>query len=172
MPFSPDALAAALAAEQGFTADLAEAWSHAVDAEMTARLAGIDMKALSIRQRIRTAVLTRLEILTPDKAAARRAALYLALPTSLPLALRLTWRTADRMWIAAGDAAADFNWYTKRASLAAVYAATEVAWFGDDTPDVSKTKGFLDGRIENVMQYERFKARMRSACRPKGTASP
>ena len=35
-----------------------------------------------------------------------------------------TARTVDAIWHAAGDRSADFSWYTKRAILAAVYAAT------------------------------------------------
>jgi ubiquinone biosynthesis protein COQ9 len=152
------------AAEHGFEAGLVEDWSGAVDAAMTARLAALDLTSLSVRKRIRTAVLTRLAILTPHKLAARRAALFLALPTHAALALRLLSYTADAMWRAAGDKSTDFNWYTKRAILGAVYAATEIAWFGDDTPDGCKTEAFLDARIESVMQYEKLKARLRPAC--------
>jgi ubiquinone biosynthesis protein COQ9 len=154
------------AAAAGFTAALVEDWSGAVDAAMTARLATLDLKSLPVRKRIRTAVLTRLAILQPHKLAARRAVLFLALPVNAALALRLLARTADVMWRAAGDTATDFNWYTKRVILGAVYAATEIAWFGDDTPDGGKTEAFFDARIESVMQYEKLKARLRTACQP------
>jgi ubiquinone biosynthesis protein COQ9 len=153
------------AAVHGFTSKRLEDWSAAVDAEMAARLAAIDLKSLPIRKRIRTAVLTRLEILAPRKDIARKAALFLARPDNAPLALSLLARTADRMWQAAGDTATDFNWYTKRAILGGVYAATEIAWFGDDTPDGARTGAFLDARLENVMQFEKLKARLR-ACTP------
>jgi ubiquinone biosynthesis protein COQ9 len=156
------------AAEKGFTADLIERWSHAVDAEMSAALADLDLKAMPVRKRIRTAVLTRLAILKPHKQIARKAALFLSSPVEVPLAVRLVARTADAMWRAAGDTATDFNWYTKRTILAAVYTATEIAWFGDDTPDESATARFLDARIENVIQYEKLKARFRA--QPTGTS--
>ena len=152
------------AAEAGFTARLVEDWSVAVDAAMVARLATRDLKSLLVRTRIRTAVLTRLEILQPHKLAARQAAVFLALPVHGALALRLLSRTADTMWQAAGDTSTDFNWYTKRAILGTVYVATEIAWFGDDTPDGCKTTAFLDARIANVMDYEKLKARVRTAC--------
>lgn len=151
------------AAEHGFTAKLAADWSAAVDAEMTARLAALDLPALSIRKRIRTAVLTRLAILQSHKEIVRKAALFLARPDNAPLALQLLAHTADCMWRAAGDTATDFNWYSKRAILAGVYAATEIAWFGDDTPDGARTAAFLDARIENVLQFEKLKARL-STC--------
>jgi ubiquinone biosynthesis protein COQ9 len=150
-------------AETGFTPAVVEEWSAAVDAEMTARLGAIDLTTLSVRKRIRTAILTRLEILQPHKQIARQAVLFLARPDSAPLALSLLSHTADLMWRAAGDTATDFNWYTKRAILAGVYAATEIAWFGDDTPDGARTAAFLDGRLENVMQFEKLKGRLRDA---------
>jgi ubiquinone biosynthesis protein COQ9 len=110
--------------------------------------------------RIRTAILTRLAILQPHKQAARQAVLYLARPTEVPLAVRLMAQTAHAMWRAVGDSASDFNWYTKRTILATVYAATEIAWFGDDTPDGSATARFLDARLENVAHYETLKRRI------------
>lgn len=165
MPIDPE-LDAALAAAKEFTPDLVERWSRAVDAEMVAALAALDLKAMPVRQRIRTAVLTRLAILQPHKQIARRAALFLASPLQMPLGLRLVAATADAMWQAAHDTSTDFNWYTKRTILAAVYTATEIAWFGDDTPDESATARFLDARIENVIQYEKLKGRVRAACQP------
>jgi ubiquinone biosynthesis protein COQ9 len=169
VPIDPE-LDAALAAAKEFTPDLVERWSRAVDAEMVAALEALDLKAMPVRKRIRTAVLTRLAILKPHKQIARRAALFLASPLQMPLGLRLVAATADAMWRAARDTSTDFNWYTKRTILAAVYTATEIAWFGDDTPDESATARFLDARIENVIQYEKLKTRVRAACQPIRTA--
>lgn len=165
MPIDAE-LDAALAAAKELSADLVERWSRAVDAEMSAVLATLDLKAMPVRTRLRTAVLTRLAILKPHKQTARRAAVFLASPLQVPLALRLVAATADAMWRAAADTSADFNWYTKRTILAAVYTATEIAWFGDDTPDESATARFLNARIDNVIQYEKLKIRVRDACQP------
>jgi len=64
----------------------------------------------------------------------------------------------DRMWRAAGDTSTDFNFYTKRIILAGVYSSTMLRWFTDDSEDEKPTFEFLDARIENVMQFEKFKA--------------
>jgi ubiquinone biosynthesis protein COQ9 len=161
---TPSELDEALTAAHGFSAAVCEHWSAAVDAAMGERLGGLP--AAATHQRIRTAVLTRFDLLTPHKQMARRAAVFLALPQNAPLALRLLARTSDAIWRAAGDTATDFNWYSKRAVLAGVYAATEVAWFGDDTPGASRTAKFLDARLGEVVQYEKLKARMRAALTP------
>jgi len=145
------------------TLSLVEACSQFADAELEKRLAKIDLKAMKIRERISTAVLTRLEILSEHKEAARRAAAFLSLPPHLPLATKLLYRTVDIMWRAAGDTSTDFNFYTKRGILAGVYSATLVRWFNDTSDDDAATRDFLAARIENVMQFEKFKAEAKQA---------
>jgi ubiquinone biosynthesis protein COQ9 len=140
---------------------LLEFYSLGVDAEMEKRLRDIGLAAMPVRQRISTAVKTRLAIVKPNKDAARRAAAYLSLPPNLPLAARLVYRTVDCMWHAAGDRSTDFNFYTKRGILAGVYTSTLMRWFTDASPDERETEAFLAARIENVLQYEKLKARMR-----------
>jgi ubiquinone biosynthesis protein COQ9 len=141
--------------------DLVEAISDVHDEEMEKRLAKAKLSALKMRERIGRAVLTRLEILRPHKEAARRAAAFLTLPPNAATGAKLLYRTVDRMWRAAGDTSTDFNFYTKRAILAGVYSSTLLRWFGDDSVEQSDTRGFLDARIENVMQFEKFKADLR-----------
>jgi ubiquinone biosynthesis protein COQ9 len=142
---------------------LVEAFSRGGDAELDARLAKLDLKSLKIRERIATAVLTRIDILRPDKEAARRAGAFLSLPPNLGLATKLLYATVDTMWRAAGDTSTDFNFYTKRGILAGVYSATLVRWFNDTSADETPTKEFLAARIENVMQFERFKGEVKDA---------
>jgi ubiquinone biosynthesis protein COQ9 len=119
--------------------------------------AGID--ALKVRERIKLAVRTRIELHTGPKETARRALALLALPLNAPLALKLLYRTVDALWHAAGDTSADFNFYTKRATLAGVYSSTVLYWLNDRTPDNEATWSFLDRRIDNVMAFEKLKAR-------------
>jgi len=38
-----------------------------------------------------------------------------------------------------------------------------VRWFNDTGEDESATAAFLDARIENVMQFEKFKAKAKEA---------
>ncbi|HEX2594244.1 MAG TPA: COQ9 family protein [Rhizomicrobium sp.] len=137
---------------------LVEACSDFADGEMEKRLAALDLKAMKIRERIATAVLTRIDVLRPQKEASRRAMAFLSLPPHIPLATKLLYRTVDAMWRAAGDTSTDFNFYTKRGILAGVYSATLVRWFNDTTEDESATREFLAARIDNVMTFEKFKA--------------
>jgi ubiquinone biosynthesis protein COQ9 len=142
---------------------LVEFYSAAVDREMEERLAAMDLPAMKIRLRITEAVKTRLAILKRHKEAARRAAALLSLPMHAGLAAKLMYRTVDAMWRAAGDTATDFNFYSKRGILAGVYGSTLVRWFADASADEAATNQFLAARIENVMQFEKFKAKAKQA---------
>jgi ubiquinone biosynthesis protein COQ9 len=143
-------------------ASLLEAYSTQVDAEMEKRLVKAKLSAMPVRKRIATAVMTRLGVLEPHKDAVRRAVAWLSLPPNVPLGAQLVYCTVDAMWRAAGDLSTDFNFYTKRAILAGVYSATVMRWL---TSDDEATRAFLDARIENVMQFEKFKAKLRDGAR-------
>ena len=122
------------------------------------RLAG-----MKIREKIRSLVWRRLEIMGPAREAVRRALAILAMPQNVPLALRVSWRTADLMWRIAGDTSTDFNHYTKRMTLGAVYASTLLAWLEDQSEGWSETAAFLDRRIDGVMKFEKMKAQWRGS---------
>ena len=142
---------------------LVEFYSTWADAQMEAKLAATDLKAMKIRARIAAAVKARLSVLAPHKEAARRAAALLSLPMHAALGARLVYRTVDAMWRAAGDTSTDFNFYTKRGILAGVYGSTAMRWFNDTGEDEKATDEFLAARIENVMQFEKFKAKAKEA---------
>jgi ubiquinone biosynthesis protein COQ9 len=118
---------------------------------------------LKVRDRIKLAVRTRIELHAGPKEAVRRALALLALPLNAPLGLKLLYRTVDAMWYAAGDTSADFNFYTKRATLAGVYSSTVLYWLNDRSPGDEATWAFLDRRIDNVMAFEKLKGRLRKA---------
>lgn len=142
-------------------ADLVTLYSETIDQAMEERLAASHVTEARIRDRIRQAIQTRLSLLRPHKEAARRAAAFLSLPPNAPLAAKLLWQSADRMWRGIGDTSTDFNFYTKRTILIGVYSATLVRWFNDQSEDEADTHAFLDRRIEDVMRFEKFKARLK-----------
>ena len=171
---------ASAAARHGVDADLAQlafadgpvamidAWFAHIDGEMERRLPAEALAAMKIRDRITALVDARLIITLPNRESLRRALSILAMPQNVPHATRLGWRAADTMWRLAGDTATDFNHYTKRLTLSAVYASTMAVFLNDDSDDISETRAFLSRRIDNVMQFEKWKAaaRKRSEMRP------
>jgi ubiquinone biosynthesis protein COQ9 len=135
-----------------------DAWFDSIDRGTEADFPPERIAVMKIRERIRALVVARLEAIGPNKEALRRALAILAAPQNLPLAGRLAWRAADRMWRIAGDRATDFNHVSKRAILVGVYGATSLVWLGDDSPDFATTRAFLDRRIDEVMRFEKAKA--------------
>jgi len=151
---------AALACPKG-AFELFDAFAARADEAMLAGLEELDLPAMKIRHKVRAAVQLRLEAQAGYKEAARAMTRALARPDRAPEAARLLWRTADRIWRALGDTSTDENFYSKRTILSGVLASTYARWFGDDSADHEATWAFLDARIENVMQFEKFKARLK-----------
>ena len=141
--------------------DMLRAWSGEADAEMSAAMVGEGFTTLKIREKVVFAVKARLAALRPHKEAARRAAALLALPIYAPLGTKLSWNTADAIWRGLGDTSTDFNFYSKRGILTGVWVSTMARWLSDDSQDEAATNAFLDARIENVMQIEKAKAKLR-----------
>ena len=139
--------------------DMIDAWFASIDSRMLEALTPEKLVTMSIRQRIIALVTARLTLLARDREALRRALAIMALPQNSVRAARLGWRSADVMWRAAGDSATDLNHYSKRLTLAAVYAATLLVFVDDESEDWADSRTFLDRRIEGVMRFERAKAR-------------
>jgi ubiquinone biosynthesis protein COQ9 len=138
-----------------------EHWHLATDAAMLMALAEHDLPALKTRDRVKLAIRLRLELLAPHREAVRRTFTVLALPGNQLLAARLLYRTLDDIWHACGDRSADFNFYTKRGLLGAIYSATVLVWLDDESEGFETTWDFLDRRIVDVMKIPQMVAKLR-----------
>ena len=145
----------------GGAVGMIDAWFESVDTELARRTPPEMLAALKIRDRIRTVLLARLDILRPNREAVRRALARLAMPVHTVRAARIAWRSADTMWRLAGDTATDLNHYSKRLTLAGIYTATLLVWLNDDSDGETNTNAFLERRINDVMRFEQAKARLR-----------
>jgi ubiquinone biosynthesis protein COQ9 len=135
------------------------AWlSERADLRTVEALEAAGAEGLKIRERIRLAVRARIEQAVGGRESVRRGLAMLALPLNAALGLKLLYRTVDAIWYAAGDTSTDFNFYTKRATLAAIYSSTLFYWLNDRSEGSEATWSFLDRRIDNVMRFEKWKA--------------
>ena len=110
---------------------------------------------------VRAALRARLERNAPHREAIRRAAARLSLPHNAPLALRSLYRTVDAVWLLADDRSTDFSYYTKRATLAGIYAAVLQVWLNDRSEGQEATWAFMDRRLEDVANIARARARLK-----------
>ena len=143
----------------GGARDMVDAWFASIDAAMAERWPAEKLAMLKIRERITTLVETRIDLLAPHRESLRRALALLALPTNAPHAAKLGWRAADLMWNLAGDTATDFNHYSKRTILGAVYGSTMAVSLNDESENFAETRAFLARRIGEVMRFESWKHR-------------
>ena len=135
--------------------------SRLADTEMVAAFHALSEAPQKIHLAIRALVLLRLELANQNKDAVRRALTMLALPAHAKLSTELLYETVDAMWRAAGNTDTGFSFYTRRATLAAVYSATLLAWLADNSGDMGKTVAFLDRRLANLAAMPRATAPLR-----------
>ncbi len=139
-------------------AELVAEWAAYADRRMLEAASAENMASLRGAQRIRRAIELRLAVERPWRAELRRGAALLAAQPLL--AARVAARTADALWQAAGDRSADFSWYTKRATVAAIHTATMLFWLRDGSPDDEATMAFLDRRLADAGRVTRLRQRL------------
>ena len=141
----------------GGAVEMVEAWTDLADRRMAEAAAGTDMAGMRTGARVRWLLLARLERARAHRDAVRRAVAVLALaPEALA---RCTARTVDAVWVAAGDQSTGFSHRTKRATLAAVYAATLLFLLGPHGEDEAAVAAFLDRRLAGVAWIGRLRGR-------------
>jgi len=105
-----------------------------------------------VGRRVRSLVLERLRVNVETGVVGRwqEALALMSLAENIPASLKELSALSDEIWFLAGDVSVDGSWYTKRASLAAVYAATEIYQTADQSTEYRDTEMFLDRRLEEV----------------------
>lgn len=141
--------------------DLAVAFHKKGDADMVVALQNTDLQSMRIRDRVAFAIRTRLDTNEPE--AVRRGVALFALPQNAAEGSALIWGTADAIWTALGDTSDDLNYYSKRTILSGVYSSTVLYWLGDQSENHADTWAFLDRRIDDVMQFEKVKAKVQAS---------
>jgi ubiquinone biosynthesis protein COQ9 len=107
---------------------------------------------LSVGRKVRSLILARLRANVDTRVVGhwQSALALMSLAENVPPSFRELARLSDEIWFLAGDTSVDTSWYTKRASLAGVYAATEVYQTTDASTEGRDTEAFLDRRLEEV----------------------
>jgi ubiquinone biosynthesis protein COQ9 len=151
-----------------------EAWCDLADREMEAAASGPDgiPENLGLAARVRALVALRLRQLKPHREALKRGLALLAGAGRLPAAARIMARTVDSIWAAAGERATDFSWYTKRASLAAIYAATLLYWLADESEEGDATLAFFDRRLAELATIGRLRGAFAEGIRARLASPP
>lgn len=142
------------------------------DREMLKVMKAADLNNMRVRDKVVFGVRARLEYLAPHREAIRGGLQVLANPLHLGLMTKITHTTVDHIWYMAGDRSADFNYYTKRGLLAAVYGPTVLYWLNDQSENNEDTWDFLGRRIDDVLKIPPMKAKLMDALGHFMKASP
>lgn len=86
----------------------------------------------------------------------RQALAIMAQPTYVPASIKELASLADEIWFLAGDESVDGSWYTKRATLSAIYSSAEVYMTQDQSPNFVETEAFLDNRLGDITRVGGF----------------
>lgn len=126
--------------------------SAMADVAMVAAFEALDPPPARTRDKVAALIRLRLEGAAGDREAVRLGLGLLARPINAGRGLKALALTADAIWRAAGDRSTDFNWYTKRGLVSAVYVATVTYWLNDRSEGFKDSWAFLDRRLENAMK--------------------
>ncbi|KAH6844874.1 COQ9-domain-containing protein [Chaetomium sp. MPI-CAGE-AT-0009] len=74
----------------------------------------------------------------------------MAQPSYIPASAKELAQLADEILYLAGDVSVDPTWYTKRASLSAIYVAAELFQTTDQSPGCRETRAFLRRRLDEA----------------------
>lgn len=108
-----------------------------------------ELQRLRVSQRVAHAVKERLQMLHPVIDSWPQALAVAASPKNLPHSMKLLGSLVDGIWYAVGDTSTDMNWYTKRATLAAIYLSTELYMLNDSSPQYQDTWAALERRLHD-----------------------
>lgn len=148
----------------GGAMDMLACFSGLIDRRMADEAARLDLASKPLAERIAALVRVRIELLAPYRDAVARGAAFQLMPTNGPKAARVLADTVDAIWRAANDRSADFSFYTKRLSLAAVYGPTLLYWLSDTSPDGEATWRFLDRQLDALDAFGRLTRDLREIC--------
>ena len=147
-------------AERAFASPIAAVahFADLADRQLLADAEEATLDTLGMTARIAWLVRRRIEPWAGERETVRRALSLLCLPGNAGTAIRVNWRTADVLWRAAGDQTVDFNYYTKRATLSAIFAATLLFWLDDESEDNEATWDFLSRELAALKWLPKAKA--------------
>ncbi len=130
-----------------------------------------DFHAKKIRDKIRISLYSRFEIEKDHKIILQRLINFYLNPKNFlnleigvrPLfqGMKACYEIADFIWKVINDQSTDFNFYTKRATLAKIILRSLLVFLKDESNDLQKTKMFIDSQIEAVMRFEKKKSQVK-----------
>ena len=118
----------------------------------------LDLIRLPVHKRIRKILLSKIYIMEKEKKFYEKIFLNLLIPKknfSLPIKL---YKSVDQIWFIAGDTSVDFNFYTKRLILAAIYSRVIFFFFNNNNQKL--LEDLLDSNLKMVSKIPELKTKL------------
>lgn len=94
----------------------------------------------------------RLMLNAPVNARYQEALALMAYGSNMRASLAELHALSDEIWYVAGDVSVDSSWYTKRASLSAIYASSELFMTQDVSKGFEETRAFMERRFNGMRE--------------------
>jgi ubiquinone biosynthesis protein COQ9 len=111
-----------------------------------------DEKPLGIGAKVKALTWERLMVNKEIIHRWQEALALMAQPSNIPTSISELSSLSDEIWFLSGDTSVDTAWYTKRASLSTIYAATDLFMTTDKSQNFSETRGFIERRFSDVQK--------------------
>ena len=119
----------------------------------------IDLIRLPIHKRIIKALLSKISLMNKDKSFYRTLFLNSLTPKkNFSLSSQL-YNSVDQLWFIAGDSSTDFNFYTKRLILSAIYSRVMLFFFNNNNQE--ELENILDESLKRVSKIPEIKSKLK-----------
>ena len=135
---------------------LLEMYLDTVNDQMTEDSKKINLIRLRVHERVKELVILRLKIMSREKELISKTYFHLLLPQNYKIASRCLYKAVDQIWFVAGDNSTDFNFYTKRITLAAIYINALFIFF---TKDINQANLNIDKNLKKISKIPKIKER-------------
>ncbi len=116
----------------------------------------IDVINLPINRRIKKILMSRIELLNKNNKFFKKTFYHLLLPQNSKILKKSLYKSVDTMWYLAGDNSTDFNFYTKRIVLAAIYTSAIFIFINKNIDEVEIN---IDKNLKKISKFPKIKER-------------
>lgn len=109
--------------------------------------------------KVRELILLKINLYELEKQIIKKTYFTLLLPKYFNISSYALYKTVDEIWFIAGDHSTDFNYYSKRAILAAIYSSVIFHWISNN--DIKSTTNFLDLQLKRVSKIPKVKSKIK-----------
>tara|TARA_B100001057_G_scaffold315534_1_gene315648 strand:- start:2827 stop:3453 length:627 start_codon:yes stop_codon:yes gene_type:complete len=120
------------------------------------KISKINLIKLPLNKRIKKILMKRLEILNEENKFYKKTFYHLLMPQNSKILKKSLYRSVDMMWYLAGDNSTDFNFYTKRITLAGIYVSAIFILF---SKNIDEAEINIDKNLERISKLPKIKER-------------